>query len=259
MYAKVALLLLGFAVVAHGETCTCSGLKACVDGKKDMRQKSHDKCVARCQSNLPGDAGQVQQCIQDKSDALEQLKEDQIDCLLNPAGGVCSAPRARRQTQKNNFFVQPNAGDFQSESNRGKWIQAGAQAQAQASVSANVDADDLLKPYHDCMHKCLYEIRPEKGEGLASGATQGAVDQLGRHLTLISECQVSAKCTVDLASLSNQVRTACQTDRPDILNFKQDIKQSYCRCVRGALHKDESEMPCLPDANGGKSKGGRSD
>jgi hypothetical protein len=260
MYAKVALLLLGLAVVAHGETCTCSGLKACVDGKKDIRQKNHDKCVAQCQNNLPGDAAdQLQQCIQDKSNALEQLKENQVDCLLNPAGGVCSAPRARRQTDRNNFFVQPSAGDFQSESNRGKWIQAGAQAQAQASVSASVDADDLLKPYHDCMHKCLQKIRPEKGEGLASGATQGAVDQLGRNLALISECQVTEKCTIDLASLSKQVQTACQTDRSDALNFKQDVKLSYCRCVRGALHKSESEMPCTPDANGGKSKGGRSD
>lgn len=257
MYAKVALLLLGFAVVAHGETCTCSGLKACVDGKKDMRQKNQDKCVARCHNNLPGDADQVQQCIQDKSDALEQLKEDQVDCLLNPVGGVCSAPRARRQADRNNFFVQPSAGDFQPESNRGKWIQAGAQTQT--SVQASVDADDLLKPYHDCMHKCLQEIRPEKGEGLASGATQGAVDQLGRHLALISECQVTAKCTIDLASLSKQVQTTCQTDRPDVLSFKQDAKLSYCRCVRGALHKSESEMPCSPDANGGKSKGGRND
>jgi len=256
MYAKVALLLLGLAVAAYGETCTCGGLKACVDGKKDLHQKNNDKCVARCHDNLPGDADQVQQCIQDKRAALEKLKEDQVDCLLNPVGGVCTAPRARRQSDPHNFFVQPSAGDFQPASNRGRWIQAGAQTQT--SVNAAVDADDLMKPYHDCMHKCLQEIRPEKGEGLASGATQGAVDQLGRNLALIEGCQLTEKCTVDLSSLSKQVQT-CQSDRSDILSFKQDIKLSYCRCVRGVLHKSESEMPCIPDANGGQSKGGRND
>jgi len=256
MYAKIALLLLGFAAAVHGETCTCSGLKACVDGKKDVRQANHDKCVARCHGNLPGDADQVQLCIKDKSDALDKLKEDQVDCLLNPVGGACVAPRARRQTDPNNFFVQPSASDFQPASNRGKWIQGGVQTQP--SISAGVDADELLKPYHDCMHKCSQELHPEKGEGLASGATQGAVDQLGRNLAAIQDCQLAQKCTMNLTSLGKQADTTCQSNRADVLSFKQDVKQSFCRCVRGVLQKSEEEMPCLPDKNGGGSKGGRS-
>jgi len=256
MYAKVAILLLGFAVAAYGETCTCSGLKACADAKKDLRQKNQAKCSSKCRNKLPGDADQVQQCINDKSDALEKLKENQLDCLLNPAEGACMAPRARRQSDPRNFFVQPGASDFQPESNRGKWIQAGAQTET--NVNANVDADDLLQPYHNCLHTCLQGIHPEKGEGLASGATQGAVDQMGRHLTAIQECQLTEKCTINISSLAKAAQTSCQSDRADELSFKQDIKLSYCRCVRGALQKSESEMPCLPDANGGRSKGGRS-
>jgi len=257
MYAKVVLLLLGLAVAAYGETCTCSGLKACVDGKKEVRQANHDKCAARCHDNLPGNADQVQQCMKGKSDALEKLKEDQVDCLLNPVGGACVAPRARRQADpNNNFFVQPSASDFQPISNRGKWILPAGQTHT--STSASVDADSLLKPYHDCVHKCLQEKHPEKGEGLASGATQGAVDPLGRHLATIQECQLTQKCTIDFSSLGNQMET-CQSNSADVLSFKQDVKLSFCRCVRDALQKTEVDMPCLADANGGKSKGGRSD
>lgn len=129
--------------------------------------------------------------MKDKSDALEKLKEGEVDCLLNPVWGACMAPRAHRQTDPNNFFVQPSADDFQPASNHGKWIQTGAKTQT--SISVGVNADDLLKPYHDCMHKCLQELHPEKGEGLASGATQGAVDLLGRDLAAIQECQLTQK------------------------------------------------------------------
>jgi hypothetical protein len=257
MYAKVALLLLGFAVAVYGESCTCSGLKACVDAKKDLRLKNQAKCISKCRNKLPGDPDQVQQCIRDKSAALEKVKEKQVDCLLNPAQGACTAPRARRQSDPRNFFVQPGASDFQPASNRGKWIQAGAQTET--SINAGVDADDLLQSYHNCMHTCLQGLHPEKGEGLASGATQGAVDPLGRHLAAIEECQSTQGCTVDASSLVKAAQTSCQSDLADELNYKQDVKLSFCRCVRGVLQKNESEMPCLPDANGGRSKGGRND
>lgn len=257
MYAKVALLVLGFAAVALGETCTCSGLKACVDAKKDLRFKTHAKCVSRCNSKLPGDADQVQQCIKDKSDALEKLKENQMDCLLNPVEGACTAPRARRQSDPRNFFVQPSVSDFQPASNRGKWIHAGTVTETRVSVGN--DAEDLLKPYHDCMHSCLQETRPENGEGLAPGVTQGAVDPIGRSLAEIQECQLTEKCTINLTSLAKAAHTSCQSDRADVLSFKQDIKLSFCRCMRGVLQKTEAEMPCMPDANGGKSKDERSD
>lgn len=256
MYAKVALLLLGFAVAAFGETCTCSGLKACVDAKKDLRNRTHIKCASRCVKKLPGDNNQVQQCLKDKNDAMEKLKENQMDCLLNPIGGVCTAPRARRQSDPHNFFVQPSAADFQPASNRGRWIQPGAQASTSANTGG--DADDLLKPYHDCMHSCWQELHPEKGEGLASGATQGAVDPLGRHIAAIGECQLTAKCNVETAALAKMAQT-CQSDSEDELNYKLDVNQSFCRCMQGALQKTDAEMPCTLNANGGRSKGGRND
>jgi hypothetical protein len=257
MYAKVAFLLLGFAVAAFGETCTCGRLKACVEANDDLRHKSQAKCASRCRNKLPGDADQLQQCMKEKSDGLEKVKEHEIDCLLNPAEGTCTAPRARRQSDPRNFFVQPSASDFQPESNRGKWIRPGAQTEI--GIGARVDADVLLKPYYDCTHSCMQEMHPEKGEGLASGANQGAVDPIGRHLTAIQECQLKEKCTIDVASLANAVRTSCQSDSEDALSFKQDIKLSFCRCIRDVLQKTETEMPCMPDADGGRSKGGRSD
>jgi hypothetical protein len=259
MYAKVTLLLLGFAVAAYGETCNCSRLKACIDEKKDVLQRITNKCAARCQDRLPDNADKVQKCMKEKNDALEQLKDDQMDCLLNPTGGTCVAPRARRQTNKNNFFVQPSAADFQPASNQGRWIQAGAQAQTQTQTGASVkvDGDQVLQPYYDCVHKCVKEVRPEKGEGMASGMTQGAVDQLGRHLAAIQECQTAEKCTVDVPSLVQAAQT-CQTDRADVLSSKKNISQNFCKCMRDALNKSDTEMPCLPDANGGRSKGGRS-
>lgn len=258
MYAKVTLLLLSLIVAVLGETCTCGGLKACVDAKNDLRHKSHAKCASRCRGKLPGDAGQVQQCIKYKNDAREKIKEQQIDCLLNPTAGTCVAPRARRQSDPRNFFVQPSASDFQPASNRGKWIQAGAQTSISSNVDANVDLDNLLHQYHDCMHTCLQELLPEKGEGLASGATQTAVDPIGRHLTAIQECQLSEKCTIDAISLARTTQT-CQSDKGDVTSFRQDAELSFCRCLRDALQKSEAEMPCSPDANGGRSKGGRSD
>jgi hypothetical protein len=245
MYAKVALLLISFTLGAFGESCTCGGLKACIDQKTNRMQRSHDKCAFQCRKKLPGNNEKVQECIEDKQYALTKLNDNQIDCLLNPSMGVCVAPRARRQSDSNNFFVQLSASDFQPASNRGKWIQAGAEAQPETSINGGIDVEQLLQPYNDCMDKCIQDIRQEKGEGLASGETVQAVDPMGRHLATIQECQLTEQCTVNLAALAEAAgTTSCQSDRTDVFNFKQDIKQSLCRCVRGALQKSDSEMPC---------------
>lgn len=249
MYAKIALLVLGLAVAVIGETCNCGRLKACTDAKKEQIQRTETKCATRCAKYLPGEGDQIQQCLKEKSDALDKLKDNQMNCLLNPAGGVCTAPRARRQSDPRNYFVQPGASDFQPASNRGKWIQPGAQTES--AVSAGTNIDDLLKPYHDCTHKCLQELHPEKGEGLASGATQGAVDPIGRHLTAIEQCQQTEKCIIDTASLAN-VAQVCQSDKEDEQKYKLDVKLSFCRCMRGALGRSEADMPCGREANNGQ-------
>lgn len=248
MYAKVALLLLSFTVTVFGETCTCGRLKACIDQKKSVEQKSHDKCISQCRKKLPDRGGKIKQCMNEKQSALKRLNDNQVDCLLNPALGACVAPRARRQSDSNNYFVQLSASDFQPASNRGKWIQAEAEAQAETNIGSGIDADDLLQSYNDCVHNCLQEIGRETGEGLASGETIQAVDPMGRHLAVIQECQLTEKCNVNLNSLAKAAINSCQSNRAEMLNFKQDIKLKFCRCVRGVLQKTNSEMPCLPDA-----------
>jgi len=227
MYAKIAVLLLGFAVAAYAQ-CSCGGVKQCLDAKRTQNAPARADCAKSCTGKLPGDPVAVQRCLDQKRGPEEALNGAKLNCLLQTNGVPCS--RKRRQAVGVNGQVQAQTNTQAQVAGQ----QVGAQTNTNAQVGASADVGDLLKPYFKCIHDCLAAVPCLVGaaEGAAGGAVQGAEG----HLNGILTCSLSAGCSnVSLQSLQSAA-TTCKAD-PNVAAQKQkvkDAKGTFCDCMKTA-------------------------
>jgi len=248
MYAKVVVLLLGFAVAAYAQ-CSCGGVKQCLDGKRTQNSQAHVTCTKNCAGKLPGNATAAQQCLDQKRTALDALKGVELNCLLHTTGVPCS--RQRRQAVGANGQVQAQTNTQAQVAGQ----QVGAQTNTNVQVGANADVNGLLKPYFQCIHDCLAAVPGLVGT--AEGAAGGAVEGAEAHLNSIVQCSASAGCSnVGLQSLQSAVQT-CKAD-PNVAAQKQNVKKAkgdFCSCMQKATGK--SDLVCGGGSHSrGTSKGG---
>lgn len=140
--------------------------------------------LCRCKKFLPGkrdsDRDIIQKCIDQKRNDLEALRQDELACLMKPAGGVCVAPRTRRQVanrDQQTSNVEVNAG--------------GIQATAQTQINAEADAEIAdLKAYFNCIRNCVQDAQPASALGAGQGVVLWATAGVEKQERAVETCSV---------------------------------------------------------------------
>jgi len=224
MYYKVGILLLGFAVASNAQaTCSCDGLKECLRTKRQEQRKLYEGCAAKCinkfifLTNVDVDA--VQECLHTKAGEIHRLSRDEVECVLKPDGSTCAAGAARIRRQ----FI-----GGQGQLNTNVQVQPGSQTQTNGATGIEVDDVVDLRPYRDCVHDCIQDIRPSKIGGTAQG-----VHGLMRG---IEGCSISNGCAVPMDTIAEMAQV-CEV-KVNAVGRLSDIEHRNCVCLRNALRRD---------------------
>jgi len=230
MHGMVAILLLsGLAVVASaGSRCSCSTLQRCMIMKYKDDFEHLDTCQAQCKEKLTKNPSDVLKCMSSADDVTDHMKFDEFECLLKPAGNVCEVSRPRRQTVPAQDPHCTNPKDCATQA---------AEVNGQTDTDVNVDITDL-KPFGDCVNSCLKEMNRED-----FGPFQGSTLNFARYVRGIEDCSTTEGCTINLQTL-NQAAQTCRSSMSDVQARRNKIKQRQCICLRDALGKTTTSMPC---------------
>jgi len=88
------------------------------------------------------------------------------------------------------------------------------------------------------------------GQGGFGGHHQGGFMMPG-----FKECTDSLNCNMSHNG-TRQAFEACKSNDQNERDQHKQIEQTFCVCLRGALSKTDTDMPCQPPTGGGDHRGG---